>query len=228
MMTQSSDPSPRFSNKEAWKQADKVISNLIATFSCEFRTPLIAIQAFSEFLLSGKAGSLNDQQIKYLTFLHENAVELMDDFNHFFDMHRATIGQLPLKFEEIELYSLIQSVSPEHLSLDFPPDLPIVQADKQRLKQAIVGLVSEVVHSHYPPTDSQITIKCRLELNHLVTKIIASGDVATSFPDDYPNPTLFYSYIVIEQHGGDLKVEKSAETLEVTIWLPITQDQSFV
>jgi signal transduction histidine kinase len=122
--------------------------NLMADIAHELRTPLSVIRSDVEALLDG----VYEPSLENLASLHEESLllsRLVDDLRA---LAQAEAGQLRLTRQPVDLSTLLEQVlagfdcstdvESQLLYLDLPPDLPLVDADPQRVRQVVANLVS--------------------------------------------------------------------------------------
>jgi signal transduction histidine kinase len=125
--------------------------NLMADIAHELRTPLSVIRSDVEALLDG----VYDPSLENLASLHEETLllsRLVDDLRA---LAQAEAGQLRLEPNPSELPALLERVlagvegtanaQKQALYLDLPADLPLVDADPQRVRQILANLVSNAL-----------------------------------------------------------------------------------
>jgi signal transduction histidine kinase len=139
--------------KEAAERANVVKSAFLASMSHELRTPLNAILNFSQFLASGMLGPVNQEQIDMLEKVTGSGKHLLNLINDVLDISKIESGSLRLFLEEnVDLSLEAKSVAdtahallvdkPVELRLELAPDLPRLIADKRRIRQIMLNLVS--------------------------------------------------------------------------------------
>jgi signal transduction histidine kinase/CheY-like chemotaxis protein len=136
-------------------RANKLKSEFLANVSHELRTPLSAIIGFSQILLDGIDGPVNEDQLQDITQVNKSGQSLLALINQILDLSKIEAGKMELSLERVELPTLIDSVldsiSPlaqeKGLRIDtrFALGLPAVEADAGRLKQIIINLLSNAV-----------------------------------------------------------------------------------
>jgi CheY-like chemotaxis protein/two-component sensor histidine kinase len=136
-------------------RANKLKSEFLANVSHELRTPLSAIIGFSQILLDGIDGPLNDDQQQDIEQVNKSGQSLLTLINKILDLSKIEAGKMELTIERLELPALIESVlesiSPlaqeKGLSIEtrFATNLPAVEADALRLKQILINLLSNAV-----------------------------------------------------------------------------------
>jgi len=136
-------------------RANKLKSEFLANVSHELRTPLSAIIGFSQILLDGIDGPVNEEQLQDITQVNKSGQSLLSLINQILDLSKIEAGKMELSLERVELPVLISavldSISPlaqeKGLRIDtrFPPGLPAVEGDAARLKQILINLLSNAV-----------------------------------------------------------------------------------
>jgi signal transduction histidine kinase len=136
-------------------RANKLKSEFLANVSHELRTPLSAIIGFSQILLDGIDGPVNEEQQQDIQQVNKSGQSLLGLINQILDLSKIEAGKMDLSLERVELPGLIssvlESISPlaqeKGLRIDtrFAPSLPAVEADSVRLKQILINLLSNAV-----------------------------------------------------------------------------------
>ncbi|MBZ0301698.1 MAG: GAF domain-containing protein, partial [Anaerolineae bacterium] len=135
--------------------ANRLKSEFLANISHELRTPLNAIIGYSDMLKNGIYGEINDSQLDRLTRVHTGGTQLLELINDVLDLSRIEAGQMRLTLEPVNLSALIeQALTPvtfaaerKGLALrqELDPDLPLIQADPQRIRQVLTNLLDNAV-----------------------------------------------------------------------------------
>ena len=136
-------------------RANKLKSEFLANVSHELRTPLSAIIGFSQILLDGIDGPVNEEQLQDIVQVNKSGQSLLALINQILDLSKIEAGKMELTLERVALPGLItavlESISPlaqgKGLRIDtrFAPGLPAVEADASRLKQILINLLSNAV-----------------------------------------------------------------------------------
>src|SRR4029453_16119567 len=79
-------------------EASRHKSEFLASMSHELRTPLNAVIGFSEVLLEGMFGDLNDRQRDYLQDILGSGRHLLALLNDVLDLSKVEAGQMELEF----------------------------------------------------------------------------------------------------------------------------------
>ncbi len=137
------------------EQANSLKSRFLATVSHELRTPLTLIVGMIEMMLAEDGQTLTALPESYhrdLKSIRTSAQHLARLISDVLDLASSQAGELHLNCEPLSLETIIQEtmllseaiVREKGLTwkVDFAPNLPIVWADRTRLKQIILNLVS--------------------------------------------------------------------------------------
>jgi protein-histidine pros-kinase len=137
------------------RRASKLKSDFLANMSHELRTPLNAIIGFSEFLIDGKAGSLNAKQQDYLNDVLVNGRHLLHLINEVLDLSKIEAGKMDLHPKSFslpealaEVNAAIQPMALEKriaVAIRIAPELTTVHLDRVRFKQVLANLLSNAV-----------------------------------------------------------------------------------
>src|SRR6185436_2508649 len=140
---------------ERLQEADRVKSNFLATVSHELRTPLTSVIGYSEMLLEGIAGELNEEQREYVRTVMEKGDQLLVLITGILDISRMEAGQMKFDKEPFELDEILgvalSTIAPNArrkkigLSCDIPVDLPRVLGDRDKVRQVILNLLNNSI-----------------------------------------------------------------------------------
>jgi PAS domain S-box-containing protein len=134
------------------READRLKTQFLANMSHELRTPLNSIIGFSRVILKGIDGPITETQEQDLTAIFNAGHHLLGLINDILDVSRIEAGKMELTFEEVNLTEIVHGVMstavglvkdrPIMLVTDVPDDIPRIQADKMRIRQILLNLVS--------------------------------------------------------------------------------------
>lgn len=218
-------------------------SDLIAEFVHELRNPLASINTASYLLLRPEISPEQGRQI--IESIQSETMRLTTLSSSFLDLARLESGRVqfhkssfPVRSMLEECISLMQAKADEHrvsIRLDVPADMPTVQADRDKLKQVALNLISNAIKYNRP--GGQISIKVRTSENewHLFF-----ADTGLGIPED-ELPRMFEKFHrvratekitgtglglsickgIVQGHGGRINVQsKLGEGTQFTIALP--------
>jgi PAS domain S-box-containing protein len=149
------------------REVQRLKDELVSTVSHELRTPMTSVLGFSELLVSRQLSE--EKRQLYAQTIHKEAQRLSALINDFLDLQRMERGQQEYHFEEVDLGELAREAvatysghSEAHtLTLDMPTDLPLVQADPDRLKQVFGNLLSNAIK--FSPDGGTVTVSVQAE-----------------------------------------------------------------
>src|SRR3989454_7305758 len=121
----------------------------------ERRTRLTRILGFSKVLLNRLDGDLTERQEAYIRSVHNSSRHLLELINGILDFSRIEAGKFEMRPEKVDMLSLVDECIESSLSLvrdtrlkiekDVPLDLPEVLADRTRIKQVLLNLMSNAI-----------------------------------------------------------------------------------
>ncbi len=137
------------------RELDKLKSTFLANMSHELRTPMNAIIGYTDLLIDGVDGPINEEQEKSLHKVVSNAKHLLQLINDVLDISKIESGKIELHPREIDLKWVTESVLPTFepmirqkglsIRLDFHENLPLVFADEDKVAQILINLLSNAV-----------------------------------------------------------------------------------
>ena len=141
-------------------RATRLKDEFLANMSHELRTPLNAILGMTEGLREEIFGPITDGQITALTTIERSGNHLLDLINDILDLAKIEAGRITLNVQPTALESICQTsytfvrqqAQHKHirLTLDLPPNLPLVMVDERRVFQVLINLLANAVK--LPPT----------------------------------------------------------------------------
>ena len=148
---------------------DELKSDFMATMSHELRTPLTSIIGYSDMLLSGMTGRLDEKQTSFIDSILKNGETLLNLINDILDLTKIEAGKLELKLEPVDLRAALLGVLPVikprasekriKVSTFLPTDLPQVSADAGKLNQILLNLLTNGIK--YTPDNGSVSVEAR-------------------------------------------------------------------
>jgi PAS domain S-box-containing protein len=132
---------------------DRLKSMFIASMSHELRTPLNSIIGFSSILLDEWVGPLTDEQKENLAAILRSGKHLLALINDVIDVSKVEAGRIEPQIEEFEVSEVLaeamaafgREIEAKGLDLQVESVRQLVRADRQRLLQCILNLISNAV-----------------------------------------------------------------------------------
>jgi signal transduction histidine kinase len=158
---------------ERLQEADRVKSNFLATVSHELRTPLTSVIGYSEMLLEGIAGELNDEQREYVRTVMEKGDQLLQLITGILDISRMEAGEmridkLPFELDDV-VSTALSTIAPharrKRLSLHctVPPGLPLVLGDRDKIRQVLLNLLGNAIK--FTPEGGHVEVSAEVVLS---------------------------------------------------------------
>ncbi|TQD25262.1 PAS domain S-box protein [Methanolobus vulcani] len=233
------------------ENANKVKSEFLATMSHELRTPLTSIIGFSDVLLEGMAGDLNQKQSNYIGHVSNAGKHLLELINDILDISKIEAGESELNYEFFDFSTLINGTinvlrplaekNKISLDIDFDPELKMIVADSTKLKQIVANLISNAIK--FTPENGSVSVKSFLsgDLIHISIKDTGIGIAANNMdklfqPFKQLNQCLNRKYEgtglglalskkFVEMHGGTIRAEsKLGEGSTFTFTIPMCSE----
>lgn len=142
------------SNKKL-QELDTLKSSFLANMSHELRTPMNSIIGYTDLLLEGIDGPINEEQTTSLKKVSNNAKHLLELINDILNISKIESGKAELMPKEIDLKSLVDSVIPAleplmaqkslTLTIDLDENASPVYADPDKIKQVLINLLSNAI-----------------------------------------------------------------------------------
>ncbi len=146
------------------KEIDKAKTEFVSLASHQLRTPLSTINWYTEMLLSGDAGEVNENQKKYLEEAYNASKRMVELVNSLLNVSRLEMGTFVVEPELTDVMALAKSVADElklladqkkiSLKLSCVDNLPKIQADPKLLRMVLSNLLSNSVK--YTPEKGEV------------------------------------------------------------------------
>lgn len=151
------------------EEANRVKSRFVASMSHELRTPLNSIMGFSQLLLDGGPGPLNDKQTEYLTEVLTSGRHLLSVVNDVLDLAKVESGKMDLVLETFCVAEVVAEAASAvaaaagakglHPGVWVSPGVGEVRLDRQRLKQILFNLLSNAVKFTEPRGSVELRVR---------------------------------------------------------------------
>jgi PAS domain S-box-containing protein len=163
--------------KEVAEEANRTKSEFLATMSHEFRTPLNAILGFSELMLMGALGKIdNDAYAGYVSDIHRSGTHMLSLVNDVLDIAAIEAGKREVFASEVDINSLLDTAVRAAQTLagtkkltiaaEVPPNLGKPISDERALIQITNNLLSNAVK--FTDAGGRIDLSARIDIDNLV------------------------------------------------------------
>lgn len=216
------------------RRLERVRQDFVANVSHEFRTPLTAIQGFSETLLGGALEDPENRR-RFVEIIRDHAARLARLTEDLLELSRIEAGELKLEFQPVSVRQLVEScvetaslkAGAQQLTLQVtvPEGLPAVRGDANRLQEVLQNLLDNAVQ--YTPTGGHIEVAAAQPDGQVVITVSDTGigipqaeqsriferfyrvDAARSREAGGTGLGLSIARHIVEAHGGRIWVEST-------------------
>jgi PAS domain S-box-containing protein len=234
--------------RSAADAASRAKSLFLANMSHELRTPLNAILGFSEVTREAMMGPLDARYRDYAREIHASGQYLLRLINDVLDTSKIEVDRMELHEEPVDLADVVgecqrllrERAEERQLSVtaDLPAGMPMLVADRLRIKQILLNLLSNALK--FTPAGGQVAVTARLPGDGGILVEIADTGIGMRAEDipvalqpfrQVENPlTRHYegtglglplAKALVELHDGRLTIDSEpGRGTTVHIWLP--------
>lgn len=139
---------------EQLRELDRLKDDFISTVTHELRTPLTSIRAFSE-ILNDNPELEQTQRARFIAIIVKESERLTRMINQVLDLAKIESGQAEWRTTALDMKEVVEDAVTttsqllrEHsvvLDLDLPQNVPPVRADRDRVLQVLLNLISNAV-----------------------------------------------------------------------------------
>lgn len=163
------------------QETTRLKSEFLTSMSHEFRTPLNAIIGFSEMLLTGNYGELNNKQYQYLNNISISGKHLLSLVNDILDLSKVESGNMILNIEEFNIQNVINETVSVLSSMALKKSINIkvnlqniiLKADNMKFHQIMYNLLSNAIK--FTGENGEIKIKASLLQDKIKVEIQDNG-----------------------------------------------------
>ena len=218
-----------------FRQAEELKSTFVSVVSHELKTPVALIKGYAETLRREDADWDRATVVEGLDVIAEEADHLTHLIDSLLEASRIQAGGLTLQPTDVNLARLAEKVVDgfrtqtqiHTFDLDFPPDLPSVWGDPERLREVLSNLVSNAVK--YSPQGGVIWVGGRTDQTGVTVYVADQGigippeEQARIFDRFHRVQSgahrdtegtglgLYLVKAIVEAHGGRVWVESAPE-----------------
>lgn len=232
-------------------ELDRLRNEFIASISHELRTPLTSIKGWVVTLLDLLPGEverhpLNPEDLRPgLAVIDTETDRLADLVEELLDFGRLQSGQMKIRPAPLDAGALVQSLAVQMLpraerqGIDLRAQcaagLPLVHADRDRLRQVIINLVDNALK--FTPAGGSVLLGAQIAAGGVEISVVDSG--CGIAPQDLPRVTerffrgqgaaqtpgtglgLAIVAAIVREHSGKLRFESEpGRGTAVYVWLP--------
>lgn len=216
----------------ALRKLERIRRDFVANVSHEFRTPLTAIQGFSETLIAGAINDPNNRD-RFLAIILDHSRRLARLTEDLLRLSEMDAERLELEIRRVGVAQLVESCYETaqrratekglYLSLQLPPSMPDVAGDTRRLQEVLQNLLDNAIQYTLP--GGKIILSAETKNDEVILTVSDTGigvpqadqpriferfyrvDAARSREAGGTGLGLSIAKHLIEAHGGRLWVE---------------------
>ena len=194
---------------------DRAKTEFLMIASHQTRSPLSAINWYSELLLSVAQGSLSEEQIGYLEKIRALTSRTLKTINYLLDFSKTELGTYEIIKQSVDLKGLVEKVvsgfdylikeKSLNVKANYPSVPPQILTDKRILEVIIDNILSNSVK--YTPEKGKIEVSIVPRKNSVLMKFEDNGQGITTSDES----------IIFEKMKSD-KEEKVGRSLQGSGW----------
>ena len=165
------------------REIDQAKSEFVSLASHQLKTPLSAINWYSETILGEEVGPLNDKQKEYVKNLYDANRRMVELVNSLLNVSRIDLGTFAIdpvavdfaKVAEEVLTELTPQITDKHLNLEkaYDPALPPIKADPKLVRIIFQNLLSNAVK--YTGPSGRVALAVKKEGQNVLIRIVDTG-----------------------------------------------------
>jgi len=169
--------------KDLAVSASRSKAEFVSFVSHELKLPMTSIKGYSDLILSGATGPLNEHQTSFLTTIRNNVNRMAALVSDLADISRIENDNLRLERREVPIWDVIDEVvsimrpqiaqKEQTITVDIPGELPKAWVDRHRLAQILTNLVNNA--NKYTASGGAIVVHARRNDNMIEIEVKDTG-----------------------------------------------------
>lgn len=200
------------------REIDKAKTEFVSLASHQLRTPLSAINWYTEMLLAGDAGKINSNQKRYLEEIYKGNQRMVDLVNALLDVSRIELGTFAIEPEMTDIKEISRDVVKEiqgqikkkNLAVvqNYDKKLPKINVDPKLARIILQNIISNAVK--YTSEKGKVAISFTMKDPDVLIKVVDTG---------YGIPKEQQSHIFEKLFRADNVRERDAEGTGLGLYL---------
>jgi signal transduction histidine kinase/HAMP domain-containing protein len=213
-----------------FRRIDDLKSDMVATVSHQFKTPLTSLRMATHLLLEPSTGSLNEAQRELVTTARDDTERLRGMVEELLDvvrieaeagaLHRVPVDPAALLAEVADAHRSIARDKGVALEVDKPAPDGLASLDPERISIALANLVSNAIR--HTPAGGAVTLRAARDAGALTLEVADTGEgiapellprifdrTFTASHRDGHGLGLAIAREIVLQHGGELHAKSA-------------------
>ena len=179
-------------------------SDLIAEFVHELRTPLASLSTATYLLLRPEMS--REQRDQIVNNIHNETLRLNSLASSFLDLARLESGRVQFRKTRFSVADLLYECRDVmvtkaqetgiQIRIDVPNDMPLMEADRDKIKQVLLNLMSNAIK--YNRSNGSVIVTGNYNENEISINV---QDTGVGIPDE-SLPHLFEKFYRVREHEG--------------------------
>ena len=158
---------------EEVQAANDAKSEFVSFVAHELKNPMTSIKGYTELLSGGAVGPINEMQANFLHTIHSNVERMSTLVSDLNDNSKIEAGRLRLDYKAVDVLDLVDEATrsttrqiedkKQEIKTQVPSSLPQVWADRTRVSQVLVNLISNA--NKYTPESGKIVVGAEVSDN---------------------------------------------------------------
>ncbi|MBN1878466.1 MAG: hypothetical protein JXA33_29885 [Anaerolineae bacterium] len=234
----------------ALEAAEQARQEFVSLVTHELRVPMTSIKGYSDLLLKGIMGPLNDMQLNYMGVIRANVERMARMVSDLSDINKIEGERLKMELAVVKVGAVIQEAlrpfssqiekKSQTVTVTIPDNLPKIKGNQERLIQVMTNLISNA--HNYTPENGSINIVAHVERGqvHIITQDNGIGILPEEQPHIFEKffrasdeetrqipgngLALYVSKLLVELHQGQIWFNSTrGKGTSFHITLPVTQ-----
>ncbi|HVV26027.1 MAG TPA: ATP-binding protein [Candidatus Saccharimonadales bacterium] len=214
------------------QEVDRMKSEFISLASHQLRTPLSAIQTYSNMLAAGYMGEISPPQREALETIIKATERMNELISTLLNITRMESGSIPVNMRSLPVSKLAGEVLKELALLASEKSIKLslktagngsgsIKTDRFILKEIITNLVTNAIK--YTPENGRVKVTVRLRLKNVLIQVTDTGWGIPKLSQDQIFNKFFRGHNVVKRETsgtglGLYLVKGLVETLDGRIW----------
>lgn len=155
-------------NVTSYKEMDVAKTNLMATLSHEFKTPIAAIRMSVDLLNKQDIGPLNAAQTDLVQSIEDDTTRLLKIIGEILSSSQMETGQIQMNIQHVDVHSIIKQAIQTNLALSVQKDIEMVKsipaepivitADAEKTKWVLSNLIGNAIQYSYEHSTIKVSV----------------------------------------------------------------------